>query len=185
MIGTGRARWPLRAEGAQGLAVGSSPIVRSADASADVRAPADVVFAFLADLGNHWQLASRWIKVVTLTPATGQADGATVRLVGPLGISRTVQTRVDAATPPHAISGHGRSGRTRAQVGWLIEPAGDGTRVSVGVDVVQASPLDRMAWRLGGRAWLARRLSQTVGALDELLAAHGTRAAGDVPVPAG
>jgi carbon monoxide dehydrogenase subunit G len=146
--------------------------VRSAEASSEVRAPVDAVFGFLADLGNHWRLASRWIEVVTLRPQDGPADSATVRLSGPMGLARTVQTSVDDVAPPAAIRGHGTAGSTRAEVSWALEQGADRTRVSVQVLLVRASVIDRVIWSCGGRIWLARRLRQTVTGLDALLAAH-------------
>ena len=133
--------------------------MRSAEASSEVRAPVDEVFRFLADLGNHWRLASRWIEVVTLHPAGQRADSATVILSGPLGLARTVQTRVDQVTPPSAIRGHGTSGRTHADVSWTLAPATGATRVSVEVRLIRASLADRAIWLCFGRAWLARRLN--------------------------
>jgi len=143
--------------------------VRSAEASAEVRAPVEAVFGFLADLGNHWRLASRWIEVVTLHPAGQRADSATVRLSGPLGLARTVQTRVEQVTPPSAIRGYGTSGDTHAEVSWTLAPAPGATRVSVEVRLIRASPTDRVIWLCFGRVWLARRLQLTVSGLDDLL----------------
>ena len=145
--------------------------MRSAKASAQVRAPAEDVYAFLADLGNHWRLASRWIEVVTLDRGGQRADRATVRLSGPLGLARTVQTRVDTVTPPSAIRGHGTCGRTEADVSWTLDPADEATRVSVEVRLMRASPTDRAIWLCFGRVWLARRLQLTVSGLDDVLAA--------------
>lgn len=143
--------------------------MRSAEASAEVRAPVDEVFGFLADLGNHWRLASRWIEVVTLHRAGERADSATVRLSGPLGLARTVQTKVDSVTPPSAIRGRGSSGRTRAEVAWTLEPVSGATRVGVEVRLIRASATDRLIWLTFGRAWLARRLQLTVSGLDDVL----------------
>jgi len=145
--------------------------VRSAKASAEVRAPAEEVYAFLADLGNHWRLASRWIEVVTLDRAGERADRATVRLSGPLGLARTVQTRVDSVTPPAAIRGYGTSGSTEADVSWALAAVAEATRVSVEVRLMRASLADRAIWLCFGRVWLARRLQLTVSGLDDVLAA--------------
>jgi len=147
--------------------------VRPAEATAEVRAPAENVFGFLADLGNHWRLASRWIEVVTLDRAGERADRATVRLSGPLGLARTVQTRVDHVTPPSLIRGYGTSGRTHAGVAWTLAPVPHATRVSVEVRLLRASLADRAIWLCFGRAWLARRLQLTVSGLDDVLEAAG------------
>ncbi len=148
-------------------------VVGDARASADVGAPADEVFAFLADLRNHWRLAGPWIEVVALRPAEGRADGATIRLRGPLGMVFSVDTRVDEHHAPMRILGRGACGRSRAVVVWDLKPAGAGrTRVSVAVRLVRAAPHHRLIWTAGGRAWLARRLGQTVGGLGADLRAH-------------
>ena len=147
--------------------------MRSALASADVALPAERAFAFLADLGNHWRLASRWIEVVELRPATGPAEGATVILSGPFGMSRTVHTTVQSTDPPCAIRGHGRSGRTHADVAWRLDDRGDrGDRVRVAVEVtlVRAELRDRIVWSAGGRRWLAARLAQTLADLEASVA---------------
>jgi hypothetical protein len=143
--------------------------VHSAKASAEVRAPVEEVFGFLADLGNHWRLASRWIEVVTHDRAGERADRATVRLSGPFGLARTVETRVDSVTPPSAIRGYGTSGRTHADVSWTLAPTPRATRVSVEVRLTRAAPVDRAIWLCFGRAWLARRLHVTVSELDGVL----------------
>ena len=54
-----------------------------------VAAPLERVFDFLADLRNHWRLERRFLELDEL----GE-DGGTIRLKGPLGLSRTVQTSV-------------------------------------------------------------------------------------------
>lgn len=147
--------------------------VRDAITSAEVGVPVDEVFAFLADLRNHWRLAGRWIDVVALRPAEGRADGATVRLRGPLGMVFSVDTRVDERHAPTRIGGRGACGRSRAIVVWDLAPAGPGrTRVSVAVRLVRAAPHHRLIWTAGGRAWLGRRLGQTVGGLGADLQAH-------------
>ncbi len=139
----------------------------AARASADVPAPADEVFAFLADLRNHWRLAARWIEVLGLLPQSAADDGGTVRLSGPLGLARTVTTRVDQVVEPTAIDGHGVCGTTRAAVSWRLAERGPVTHVSVEVRLLEAGARDRVIWRAGGRRWLAGRLAQTLSALTD------------------
>lgn len=150
--------------------------MRSAEATAQVSTPVDEVFEFLADLDNHWRLASRWIEVVTLQSAGERADGATVRLSGPLGLARSVQTQVERVTQSSEIRGRGRSGRTQAEVAWTLDAVHAGTRVAVEVRLLRASAADRLIWLAFGRVWLARRLRLTVAGLDEVLAALPARA---------
>lgn len=159
----------------RGRRVRACASVRTSEASAEVRAPIDVAFAFLADLRNHWRLASRWIEVASLTPEDGPATAATVQLSGPLGLRRSVETVVDEVTAPRTIRGHGVGGRTRAEVTWRLERAGDRTRVRVTVDLTEATLADRVIWQAGGRAWLARRLRGTLSRLEAVLVASSDR----------
>lgn len=132
------------------------------------------VFAFLADLGNHWQIADGMVEVISI-------DGprsSTVRLTGPLGVHRTARTSVEDAIPPGAQGGPSAAGagalvgiaevgsRTRAEVRWRLQPEGGGTRVRLSADVVRATVLDRVLLALGGGAWLRRRFSEALESLE-------------------
>jgi Polyketide cyclase / dehydrase and lipid transport len=132
--------------------------------SADGLVPAgrEQVFAFLADLANHWDLADRWVEVVSLTPAH---DGGRVRVHGPLGLARTIDTQVDHVEPPARIAGTATLGRTRAEVRWELHQEGGGTRVHLVATVIAAGPLDRLLLAAGGRAWLRRRFTMTLSRL--------------------
>ena len=120
------------------------------------------VFAFLADLANHWDLADRWVEVVSLTPAH---DGGRVAVRGPLGLRRTVDTRVHEVDPPRCIEGEARLGRTRALVTWHLTEEGAATRVRLTATVLEAGPLDRALLAAGGRVWLRRRFAATLARL--------------------
>ncbi len=95
-----------------------------------------------------------------------------MRLRGPLGIRRTVATRVDAVDPPASIAGTALVGdRTRARVRWELTDAGDeGTRVTLAAIVGESSRADRLLLRAGGRAWLHRRLARILERLEDRLA---------------
>ena len=122
----------------------------------------EAVFAFLADLANHWDLADRWVEVVSLTPAH---DRGRVTVRGPLGLKRTVDTQVHETEPPTRIEGVAELGRTRALVAWWLEEDGTGTRVRLSATVVEAGALDRLLLAAGGRAWLRRRFASTLDRL--------------------
>jgi Polyketide cyclase / dehydrase and lipid transport len=139
-----------------------------------VPAGRDAVYAFLADLANHWDLADRWVEVVSLTPAH---DGGRVTVRGPLGLRRTVDTRVDDFEPPGRIEGTARLGRTRAVVRWELRPEPRGTRVHLVATVLAAGPLDRLLLAAGGRAWLRRRFTVTLSRLAQTVAARQGEAA--------
>lgn len=128
------------------------------------------VFAFLSDLENHWQLADRFIEVLSLersSPAA-PAHGGRVRMRGPLGLSRTATTVVAAVAPPHEMRGTGTIGsRTSGSVRWRLEEEGAQTRVHLSAGVENASPFDQGLLALGGRAWLERRFLDVLHRLAE------------------
>jgi len=72
--------------------------------------------------------------------------------------------------------------RTRARVSWHLEPAGEGTRVTLRVAVDEAARADRLLLALGGRRWLRRRLRLVLRALAQTPA--GVRATAPAGVPA-
>ncbi|HEX8741735.1 MAG TPA: SRPBCC family protein [Thermoleophilaceae bacterium] len=140
-----------------------------ADVEATALVPADVeeVFDFLDDLGNHWMVADRFVEVVDLhRPAGDRAEGGRVRLRGPLGVRRTVTTRVVAAKAPRLLIGTAEIGeRTRARVSWALAGHRGSTRVRLAAGIERASRLDRALLALGGRRWLRRRFESTLDGL--------------------
>jgi uncharacterized protein YndB with AHSA1/START domain len=125
------------------------------EATAVVPAPAEDVFAFLSDLSNHWRLVDRFVEVLSVN-----GSEALVRLRGPLGVRRTVHTRVTETREPSLIVGTAQLGsHTRAVVRWSFAPEGAGTRVRLSASVERASLPDRLLLALGGRAWMRRRLA--------------------------
>ena len=149
---------------------------RIASAERDVAAPPDELFAYLADLEQHWQLADRFIEVVSLDrPAHGGAAHG--------------RRRADAGAARHSpCRAHARGGRGTAVQAFrdcrgrirhgrpgerMLHPSGGGTRVRLAATVERASPFDRTLLALGGRGWLERRfasildtLARRVGAAD-------------------
>ncbi|MEA2474303.1 MAG: hypothetical protein QOE06_2218 [Thermoleophilaceae bacterium] len=165
-----------------------------ADLPADVEATALVpaapeeVFAFLDDLDNHWIVADRFVEVLDLhRPEGGRPEGGAVRLRGPLGVRRTVTTRVAAVKPPRLLIGTAEIGdRTRARVSWSLARQGDSTHVRLAAAVERASRLDRALLALGGRWWLRRRFAATLAGLVDEFAGRAVRAEGPVsasPIP--
>jgi uncharacterized protein YndB with AHSA1/START domain len=140
-----------------------------AAAEREVNAPAEALFAYLADLEQHWQLADRFIEVVSLErPQGGPARGGVVRMRGPLGISRVARTQVVEAHPPTKLSGSATVGAgTEARVSWTLTPAGDRTRVRLEATVDHASLLDRLLLMLGGRRWMDRRFAGILATLEQ------------------
>src|SRR5437870_188867 len=91
-----------------------------------VPAPREDVFEFLSALENHWAVAGRWIKVVSLDRSVG-ATGGHVRIGGPLGVHRTALTRVEAVAAPHELTGTAQIGSTLAEVSWKLTSRGPAT----------------------------------------------------------
>jgi polyketide cyclase/dehydrase/lipid transport protein len=140
-----------------------SSAAKPIEADGLVPAGREAVFAFLADLANHWDLADRWVEVVSITPAH---DGGRVAVRGPFGLRRTVDTRVHQLDPPARIEGVAELGTTRALVAWeLFEEGPETTRVRLAATVLAAGPLDRLLLASGGRPWLRRRFAGTLARL--------------------
>src|SRR4051794_14493627 len=92
------------------------------------------LFDFLSDLERHWMLADRFVEVLTLDQPDGggRAAGGTVRVRGPLGLSRTARTRVTEAHQDELIWGTAEVGpRTRARVTWRFARQSDETLVEL------------------------------------------------------
>jgi hypothetical protein len=139
------------------------------EAAMIVPASADDVFAFLADLENHWLVADRFVAVITLDGPAGARTGGVVALRGPLGLRRTVRTRVRSATAPRRMSGTAEIGSgTLATVRWTLDEQGANTRVVLAATVERAGLLDRILLAAGGRRWLQLRFERTL----KHLAAH-------------
>ena len=137
-------------------------------AARTVSASPEEVFAFLADLENHWAIADRFVDVVSLEGPPGARHGGLVRMRGPLELRRTARTRVLEAHPSERMVGQAEIGRaTSARVQWTLDTHPDGTLVELAATVDRASALDRLLLALGGARWLRRRFA---GALDRLAA---------------
>ena len=130
-----------------------------------VAAPPERIFDFLADLRSHWRLERRFLELDELVE-----DGGTIRLKGPLGLSRSVQTRVLEAERPVRVAGRADlSGGTVGLVAWDIRPSGSGSIVRLSADVPEASPWDRVFLALGGRAWFAGLFRRALENLDTVV----------------
>jgi hypothetical protein len=92
---------------------------------------------------------------------------------GPLGLGRVARTRVLEATPPNPVArlrgSAEMAGGTRGHVEWTIEPAGNGSRVTLSAVPEELGPLDAVLLRMGGWRWLERVLSSAVARLDEVI----------------
>jgi hypothetical protein len=132
------------------------PRVRIA-ARRHVPRPRAELYALLADLRGHWDLAGRWVEPLEL-----RGDGGTVRVRGPLGLQRTIVTALTHAREPECVAGEARIGPTRAAISWRLEPDGAGTLVTLRAEVREAGALDRALLALGGRRWMQSRFQATL-----------------------
>jgi uncharacterized protein YndB with AHSA1/START domain len=167
------------AAGSTSLEGGS--VAGTIEAEAMVAAHPEAVFDYLARLDHHWRLMDGSVDVVSLD-GDGEAgpDRAVVRLHGPLGVRRTVHTRVLEVERPRLLRGRAGIGRpsdggrvTEGEVVWALEPDGDGTRVRLCATVRCASPSDRIVLALGGRTWLQTRFRAALARLGDLAKRHG------------
>jgi uncharacterized protein YndB with AHSA1/START domain len=136
-------------------------------ASRELEQSPERVFAFLDDLRNHWRLSRRFVEVECVD---GDAEGARVRIRGPLGLARHAHTRIDETEPPHVLRGRAEVGRgTVGLIRWTVEPRDAGSRVTLEAKVLRASLPDRVVLALGGRRWLRRGLREAVDELAKLV----------------
>lgn len=151
------------------------------EAATIVSAAPEDVFAFLSDLRNHWRLADRFVKVVTLEASDGaNAGGGTVRICGPLGVRRTATTRVVASRSPRLIIGTAElAGGTRARVSWTLAGRLGDTRVRLAAEIERMGRLDRLLLALGARRWLRRLFQSTLDRLAQELARENGAGTGE------
>lgn len=132
-----------------------------------IPAPREQVFAFLADLENHWLITDRFVRVLSLEGPAGARKGGTVRIRAPFGLSRTASIKVDDSRPPVELIGSAAVGNgTLAEVRWSLSENGDGTRAELTAHLIAASRRDRLLWLGGGRFWMRRRLRRALAGLD-------------------
>jgi hypothetical protein len=148
-------------------------------AERSVPASAEAIFEFLSDLDRHWLLGGRYVQVVELGGPARAPDQGVVRLRGPLGLSRTVRTRVLETTRPSRMTGSAEIGAaTAATVSWTLTRLGEeATHVELRAAVLRAGWGDLALLALGGRWWLGRMFGSTLGAL----AAQFGRSRGEGP----
>lgn len=127
------------------------------EARRDVPLPRAELYAELSDLRGHWDLAGRWVEPIEL-----RADGGVVRVRGPLGLRRTIETTLTELREPECVAGEARLGGTRARIEWLLADDDAGTVVTLRADVLEAGPLDRALLALGGGRWMAGRFRATL-----------------------
>jgi uncharacterized protein YndB with AHSA1/START domain len=166
------------AAGSTSLEGGS--VAGTIEAEAVVAAEPEAVFDYLARLDNHWRLMDGSVDVLSLDgDGEDGPDRAVVKLHGPLGVRRTVHTRVLDVERPRRLRGRAGIGRrsdggrvTEGEVVWTLEAEDHGTLVRLCATVRCASTSDRIVLALGGRAWLRVRFRAALSRLAAQTGAH-------------
>jgi len=143
-----------------------------------VAAGAAETFAFLASPSTHRRLQVRGIALLSLD-GDDLLSGGAIALRGPLGLRRTVRTRVGLRQPPTRLAGSAvaESG-TAAHVSWTLRPQGDGSTLAELAAVL--GPIarhDRLLLAVGGRHWIRSLFAATLRTLAaELECGHRSMA---------
>ena len=124
-------------------------------------------------------MADRYLRIEELT-----RSGGLVAVLAPLGLRRTVRTRVTDRLRDRVGGTAAVGERTHAEVEWRIEPESRGSRVALAARVIEIGVLDRLLFYLGGRWWLRRRFEAALGRLDHAVAAEAAVPAFAVVRPA-
>lgn len=122
-----------------------------------VARPREELYARLAHLPGHWELAGRWVEPIELNDT-----GGVVRVRGPLGLRRTIRTTLVDLRAPECVAGVAQLGATAAAIRWDLEADGDHTIVTLSARVERAAPLDALVLVLGGARWLRGRFGATL-----------------------
>jgi hypothetical protein len=139
----------------------------SVSAERVVAHPPERIYAFLAELDNHWRLGDAYLRLESLRD---DGRGARIGIRTPWGLRRTAHTEVTTAVAPHRFGGTAATGPgTSAHVCWTIEPRGRGALVGLEARVLAASVVDRLLLAFGGRWWLRRRFAHAVSRLGRAL----------------
>jgi hypothetical protein len=137
--------------------------------SAQRRVPAGAAetFAFLAAPATHRRLQVRGIASLSLDDEGDLLSGGAAVLSGPLGLRRTVHTRVALHQPPTRLAGSALADSgTAAHVSWTLREQPDGTTlVELSTVLGPIARRDRLLLALGGRRWVRSLFTATLGRL--------------------
>jgi hypothetical protein len=138
--------------------------------SAQRRVPAGAAetFAFLAAPATHRRLQVHGIASLSLDDgAEGLLSGGAAMLRGPLGLRRTVHTRVALHQPPTRLAGTALADSgTAAHISWTLREQPDGTTlVELSTVLGPIARRDRLLLALGGRRWVRSLFTATLGRL--------------------
>lgn len=152
--------------------------------SARRRMPAGAAetFAFLAAPATHRRLQVRGIASLSLDDAADLLSGGAAELRGPLGLRRTVRTRVALRHPPMRLAGSALADSgTVAHVSWTLREQHDGTTlVELTAVLGPIARGDRLLLAVGGRRWIRSLFVATLQRLAAELE-HASRATAVAP----
>lgn len=142
---------------------------RTVTAAAVLAISAETAYDFLSHLPNHARIAGRRLRVESL--ATERLGGR-IAICGPMGLRRTAVTTITYLTPPLAVGGTAKVGRTTmGLVEWKIRRQTTGCRVTLTATILRFGVLDRVLFALGGRWWLTRGFERAITLLGAVAAA--------------
>jgi hypothetical protein len=134
--------------------------------SARRRVPAGAAetFAFLAAPVTHRRLQVRGIASLSLDDAGDLLSGGAAVLRGPLGLRRSVHTRVALHQPPTRLAGSALADSgTAAHVFWTLREQRDGTTlVELTAVLGPIARGDRLLLAFGGRRWIRSLFAATL-----------------------
>lgn len=137
--------------------------------------PRAEVFDYLADIANHAEFTDHF-KVdwhLTREDSYGVGAGARYKLTAPLNRFPWADATLIEVEPERRIVKAGRTGkfnRIRTLGVYEIEPAaGNTTRVRFTLQTEPKMLSDKLMERLGGRAWMKRKLKKAMRRLQSIL----------------
>jgi hypothetical protein len=138
-------------------------------------------FAFLAAPATHRRLQVRGIVLLSFDGDDTEVvvNGGALVLRGPLGLRRTVRTRVALHQPPTRLAGSALADSgTAAHISWTLREQPDETTIVELTAVLgPVAGGDRVLLAVGGCHWIRRRLGATLRQLAaELQQAPATMA---------
>ena len=128
-----------------------------------VAADAAETFAFLVAPARHRRLQVDGIASLSLQGGDVLSGGAIV-LRAPLGLRRTIRTRIALRQPPTRLAGSALADSgTAAHVSWTLHEQPDGTTfVELTAVLGPVARRDRVLLAVGGRPWIRRLFAATL-----------------------
>lgn len=133
-----------------------------------VAADACVLNGFLANPENQWCLAGSFADIVALTPVATRCE-AELRLA--CGVRCHASAHVQPRRSARVLATELRLGRRiQIRLTWILTPARGTTEVDLAAQMQSRNLATRICLLLGGRRWIAARLSSTLALLATIAA---------------